>query len=150
MDIARAPVAVEKSRSWPMRLAGQIPPYVDVFCLVGIDPQSERFVGWGYYESTTEMPGWGARCRGNVVVLAQVTVPLDARTESCLKEALRKATLLLDQTIWKSPASEYVAFRNKLAEDLTFWRSQSEVGGVVIERVDQSTFDAILRGEERA
>lgn len=150
MDTAQVPVAVEKSRSWPLRLTGQIPPFVDVFCLVGVEPESERFVGWGYYESTTEMPGWGARCRGNVVVLAQVSVPVAERTEDALKAALRRAVLLLNQTIWKSPASEYVAFRNKLAADLAFWKAQSEVGGVVIERVDQATFAAILRGEERA
>lgn len=148
MDTAAVPVAVEKSRSWPMRLVGQVPPFVDVFCLVGVEPESERFVGWGYYESTTEMPGWGARCKGNVVVLAQVSVPVAERTDDALKAALRRAVLLLNQTIWKSPASEYVAFRNKLAEDLVFWKQQSKVSGVSVERVDQATFDAILRGEK--
>jgi len=142
-------LATELSESWATRLAGKIPEFVDVFCLVGIEPESGRYVGWGYYESTTEMPGWGAKCKGNVLVLASVRVPLRGRNEDGLKDALKEACSLLSRTIWKNGSSEYVAFRNKLAEDLAFWKSEQDSGKsmITVERIDGASFERILRGQ---
>lgn len=153
MTTANIPmVPTELSESWATRLVGKIPEFVDVFCLVGVDPETERYVGWGYYESTIEMPGWGAKCKGNVLVLASTRVHLRSRTEDGLKFALKQACDALSRTVWKSQESEYVKFRNKLSADLAFFKAESERSGaslISIERVDSRAFQELLGGARK-
>jgi hypothetical protein len=135
---------VEQSQSWATILAGRIPQFVDVFCLVRIDPATERYTSWGYYLSTSENPG----C---VLLLAQVRVNLRERTRDGLSRACDEASMELSREIWKNPAPEYVRFRNKLAEDLAYWREANRTpGGTVIERVDDRTFEELVRRAKSA
>ncbi len=145
MNTAAPVLGVEQSRSWPMRLAGQIPAALDVFMLIGIDPDTERYVGWGYFESTSEPAPW-PQCRGAVFVVCRTTVPLADRSRAGLKKAMQQACDALSDAFWKSPEPAYVRIRNKLAEDLAFLRAQGTHNGIAVERVDQSTFAEILRG----
>lgn len=140
-------IAPERSESWATIVAGKIPDFLDAFCLVGVNPENDRYVGWGYFESTSEAPPWPA-CKGNVLLLASVRVPLKSKSESSLKRARTEACDLLSQTVWKSQESGYVAFRNKLAEDLAFLKKQNAAArsGVTVERIDGQTFREILKG----
>ena len=139
-------IAPERSESWATIVAGGIPVFLDAYCIVGVNPDNERFVGWGYFESTSEPPPWSA-CKGNILVLASVRVPLKSKSESSLKRARTEACDLLSQTVWKSQESGYVAFRNKLAEDLAFLRKQNAAArnGVTVERIDGQAFRDIVR-----
>jgi len=148
MNAAPSLITKELSESWPLRLAGKIPDFVDVFCLIGIDPTTERYVGWGFYESTSEPPGWSSKCGGHVFVLASVRVPLRERSDDGLKGALKEACVLLSKTVWKSQEPAYVRVRNKLAEDLAFWQNERDAGrgsGLVVEHVDSRELAELLR-----
>lgn len=139
-------IAPERSESWSTILAGGIPEFLDAFCIVGVNPDNERFVGWGYYESTSEAPPWPA-CKGHILVLASVRVPLKSKSVEGLKKARVEACDLLSQTVWKNQDSSYVAFRNKLAEDLAFLKRQNAAArnGVTVERIDGEAFREITR-----
>jgi hypothetical protein len=138
-------IAPERSESWPTIASGQIPDFVDVFCLVGVNPDNERFVGWGYFMSTSEAPPWPA-CKGNVLLLASVRVPLKSKSDAGLKRAKKEGCDLLSETVWKNQDPNYVRFRNKLAEDLAFQRKQKSRGGITIERIDHRDFQQLVKG----
>jgi hypothetical protein len=141
--IPTAGIVPELSRSWPIRQAKEIPPFVDVFCIAGIEPDSDRYVDWGYFEATSEPCPW-PQCRGHIEVVASVTVPLVTKSEDALKRALKQGCDLLNAKVWKGP--EWLKFRNKLAEDLLYWRMSRNRGAasLPIERVDPRDLPASL------
>lgn len=119
-------VLVELSQSWPVRQAGQIPEFIDAFCIAGIEPDSGRYVNWGYFEATSEPVPW-PECRGHIEIVASVRVPVQARSEDALKYTIQQACDLLNERVWKGP--EWLKFRNKLAEDLLYWKMSRNRGG---------------------
>lgn len=141
---AAASIPVELSQSWAKRLAGQIPEFVEVFCIFGVEPESGRFCGWGYFESTSEPPPW-PMCKGHILVVASVRVDVGRKSEDALKYALKKAKAMLDVEVWRSQTSELVQLRNKLAEDLSYWKgTKRAAAGLPVEVVDER--DLIARG----
>lgn len=141
----------ELSESWVHVLAGKIPEFIDVFCLLCIDAETKRYRCWGYYESTAETIGvWAKRFPGSGVdMVASVRVPVRQRSDDGLKAARTEAAVMLNRAVWKSPESGYVAFRNKLAEDLAFWKAERDAGrnasGITVERVDSETYQQLLK-----
>jgi hypothetical protein len=137
----------ERSESWAVRLTGQVPAFLDLFCLACIDRDTERFRCWGYYESTSEtMSVWRTRYPGcGMFVVASVRVPVEQRDEKGATEALQKAKVMLDRSVWKNQEPGYVAFRNKLAEDLPREQQNRRGPGLPVERVDEAAFQNLLR-----
>lgn len=142
----------ELSATWHQELAGQIPEFIDAFFIVGIDPATERYVASQnildhYVRSTSERPTFWNACKGHILVLAEVRVHLRSKSEANLKAANLEAFELLQAKIFKSQDPNFVAFRNKFAEDRAWAKAQSNRrGGVIIERVDGETFRQIAIG----
>jgi hypothetical protein len=67
-------IAVEKSRSWPKILAGEIPDNVEVFLLFWRDRSSGRIVDYGCYLSTSEPGPVGT----DPQIVCEVEVPVPA------------------------------------------------------------------------
>ena len=144
-------IPMELSASWHLELAGQIPEFIDAFFMVGVDPETERFVGSQnildhYVRSTSEKPTFWNACRGHVLVLASVRVHLRSKSEENLKAANKEAFELLQAKVWKSQDPDFIAFRNKFAEDMAWARMQKKRGGVIVERIDPRDFQQIMKG----
>jgi hypothetical protein len=92
------------------------------------------------------MSVWRTRYPGcGMFVVASVRVPVEQRDEKGATEALQKAKVMLDRSVWKNQEPGYVAFRNKLAEDLPREQQNRRGPGLPVERVDEAAFQNLLR-----
>ncbi len=143
---------VEKSTVWAQRLTGVIPDHVELFCMAPIDRETGRFLCWGYYESTSEtLVAWRKKYPGcdEAYYAASVRAPVGDKTQAGADAALKKAKVELDRTVWQSQDEPYVRFRNKLAEDLAYWRAIKQPT-MIVERATEADLADMLRGTVRA
>lgn len=149
---APSSVVQELSHNWPSVLAakmghGRYPDFLDVYFIVGVNPDTGRYVGYVYSPSTSEAfkASWVPRCRGNMEKLFEVRVPIRTKTREGCDEAYKEAVHLMHKDIWKSQEPNAIAMRNKMAEDFAYWKERGGPG-IPVERVDQATFAELLKG----
>lgn len=114
----------ERCLSRPDRLAGRIPRFVDVVCMVPIDGETGRYYCWGYYESTSET--WLAWLKRypricDAMIVAQARAIVHGTDENAYMDARSRAEVQLSEKVWKSQHTGMIEWRNKLAEDLKYW-----------------------------
>lgn len=132
-DVAEPYVAAELSKSYADILGGTVPSKVDVFLILWQDRDSDRFLSWGTYLSTSEPaphPG-----KVDAFVALQCRMPLLKRTTDDLAVAIARAKVLLEEKFFRGP--KYAQLVVKLMEDLEPERARRRTSQTVVTLPDR-------------
>lgn len=132
-EVAEPYVAAELSRSYADILGGTVPREVDVFLILWQDRDSDRFLSWGTYLSTSEPPPHPGKV--DAFVALQCRMPLPKRTTDDLAVAIARAKVLCEEKFFRT--GKYAQLVLKLMEDLEPERARRRTSSAVVTLPDR-------------